>query len=275
MFSGYDELILQALREDIGTGDITTNSCVPADGISHGIFTAKADGIIAGLDVALRVFYLIDSGIRLNAHVSDGDRVNAGDTIAEISGSSRAILTGERTALNFLQNLSGIATATSKSVAQISGTKAKITDTRKTIPGMRTLAKYAVRCGGGSNHRFNLSDGVLIKDNHIKAAGGIQNAVAAARDASPHTLRIEVETETLDDVAEALRAGADIIMLDNMTASDMSQAVLMVNGRALLECSGNMGEGGLREAAETGVDFISIGALTHSPKALDISLKFV
>jgi len=273
-FEYIDELLLLALREDIGTGDVTTTCCVPESAVSSGVFIAKEQGVICGLNVLKRVFYLLDKNVQITTCVKDGDFVNSGDVLAKISGPSRSILTGERTALNLLQHLSGIATKTAEAVAAVSGTKAKITDTRKTVPGMRVLAKYAVRCGGGSNHRFNLSDGVLIKDNHIKAAGGIANAVATARKNCPHTLKIEVETETLEEVREALAAGADIIMLDNMPPETMSAAVDLVAGRALTEASGNMGARDLRLVAETGVDFISIGALTHSVKALDISLKF-
>jgi nicotinate-nucleotide pyrophosphorylase (carboxylating) len=207
------------------------------------------------------------------SRVNDGDFVNVGDVAAEISGPSRIILTGERTALNLLQYMSGVATRTAEAVRAVSGTKAKITDTRKITPGLRVLSKYAVRCGGGVNHRMGLSDGILIKDNHIKASGGIANAVSLARSACPHTLKIEIETESLEQVAEALAANADIIMLDNMALECMAQAVKLVGGRALTEASGNMGERDLRAVAETGVDFISIGALTHSAKALDISLK--
>ena len=272
--SGIDEFLLAALREDIGTGDITTASCVPEDAVSVGNFTAKEAGVICGLDIAARVFHLVDSRVVVTLRAADGDFVNTGDIVAEISGLSRSILTGERTALNILQHLSGIATRTAEAVKCVAGTKTKIVDTRKVLPGMRALAKYAVHCGGGSNHRFNLSDGVLIKDNHIKAAGGIANAVKFARENAPHTLKIEVETESLQQVTEALDAGADIIMLDNMPPSEMAQAVKLINGKALTEASGNMGERDLREIAETGVDFISIGALTHSVKAMDISLKF-
>lgn len=197
-----------------------------------------------------------------------------GDVIAVVDGNARNVLTGERTALNFMQRLSGIATRTAAAVAEVAGTKAKITDTRKTTPGMRVLEKYAVRVGGGTNHRFNLSDGVLIKDNHIAVSGGIKNAVLAARNIIPHTLKIEVEVENKEQLAEALDAGADIIMLDNMTNEMMKECVKIVNGKALVEASGNMGEKKLRDVADTGVDIISIGALTHTIKSADISLKF-
>jgi nicotinate-nucleotide pyrophosphorylase (carboxylating) len=269
-----DELLQLALREDIGTGDITTSCCVPESAVVSGVFIAKEPGVICGLGVVERVFDLMDEVVVVTPCVKDGDAVAAGDILAKISGPARGVLTGERTALNLLQHLSGIATKTAETVSAVSGTKARITDTRKTAPGMRALAKYAVKCGGGSNHRFNLSDGVLIKDNHIVAAGGIENAIAAARRSCPHTLKIEVETETLEQVTGAIRAGADIIMLDNMTIEMMTEAVKIINGRALCEASGNMGERDLRAIAETGVDYISIGALTHSVKAFDISLKF-
>ena len=273
-FIGLDSLILAALREDIGTGDITTLSCVPADARSKGRFVAKQDGVICGSFIPERVYGLLGGDVTVTLCVGDGDKVKKGDIIATLEGNSRQMLTGERIALNFFQHMSGVATQTFEAVQQISGTGTKIIDTRKTTPGLRELEKYAVRTGGGSNHRFGLSDGVLIKDNHIKAAGGIAAAVNAARSLAPHTLKIEVETESLEQVAEALEAGADIIMLDNMSPAQMAEAVLLINGRALTEASGNMGERNLNEVAKTGVDFISIGALTHTVRALDISLKF-
>ena len=273
-FIGLDELLLSALKEDIGTGDITTNCCIPAENRSEAYFLAKEDGVICGIDIAQRVFWLVDEAITVIPKRRDGDMVKKGDIIAEVIGPSRGILTGERVALNLMQRLSGTATATATAVSAVSGTKTKIADTRKSTPGLRVLEKYAVRVGGGHNHRFNLSDGVLIKDNHIAAAGSIAAAISAARAAVPHVMKIEVETETLDEVSEALEAGADIIMLDNMSLELMTQAVKLVDGRAITEASGNMGEKNLSEVAETGVDFISIGALTHSVKSLDISLKF-
>ncbi len=273
-YIGLDELLLAALREDVGTGDITTISCIPAENRSEGAFLAKESGVICGLEIAKRVFALVDSSIVFRAQVKDGDRVEKGQYFATVEGPSRSVLTGERVALNFMQRLSGTATATAKAVAEVKGTGARIVDTRKSTPGLRVLEKYAVRVGGGHNHRFNLSDGVLIKDNHISAAGGIAQAVKAAREAVPHVMKIEVETETLEQVQQALDAGADIIMLDNMTNELMSQAVKLINGRAITEASGNMGEKNLAEVAATGVDVISIGALTHSVKELDISLKF-
>ncbi|MDR3209143.1 MAG: carboxylating nicotinate-nucleotide diphosphorylase, partial [Oscillospiraceae bacterium] len=223
--------------------------------------------------VAARVFTLVDAQISFMPCVSEGAPLAAGDVLAEISGASRAILTGERVALNLLQHLSGVATNTRAAVRAVAGTPAKIVDTRKTTPGLRALEKYAVRVGGGSNHRFGLYDGVLIKDNHIAASGGITNAVRAARENVPHTLKLEVECETRAQVEEALAARADIIMLDNMTAAEMAACVALIGGRALTEASGNMGDRDLREVAVCGVDFISIGALTHSVRALDISLR--
>ena len=269
-----EQIITLALNEDIGTGDITTLSTIPADKTATGRFVAKEDMIICGIDLAAHIFGRVDPSIELKANFKDGDAVKKGDVIAVVSGNAQNVLTGERTALNFMQRLTGIATRTHASVAEVAGTNAKITDTRKTTPGLRVLEKYAVRIGGGTNHRFNLADGVLIKDNHIAVSGGIQNAVNNARAVIPHTLKIEVEVETKEQLAEALDAGADIIMLDNMSNDLMRECVGIVAGRALVEASGNMGEKSLREVAETGVDIISIGALTHTVKAADISLKF-
>ena len=273
-YIGLDEFLLSALKEDIGTGDITTNCCIPAENRSEAYFIAKEDGVICGIDIAQRVFNLVNEKITVIPQIKDGDSVKKGDIIAEVIGPSRGILTGERVALNLMQRLSGTATATAKAVSAVAGTNAKIADTRKSTPGLRVLEKYAVRIGGGHNHRFNLSDGVLIKDNHIAAAGGIAAAVNAARAAVPHVMKIEVETETLDEVQQALDAGADIIMLDNMSLELMTQAVALIGKKALTEASGNMGEKNLFEVAKTGVDYISIGALTHSVKSLDISMKF-
>ncbi|PKM72309.1 MAG: nicotinate-nucleotide diphosphorylase (carboxylating) [Firmicutes bacterium HGW-Firmicutes-16] len=273
-YLGLDELIRSALKEDVGTGDITTISCISEENRCEAFFLAKDTGIICGIDIAARVFHLVDERIALIPNMRDGVSVKKGDIIAAVSGPARGILTGERVALNLMQRLSGTATATAKAVSEVSGTKAKICDTRKSTPGLRVLEKYAVRIGGGHNHRFNLSDGVLIKDNHIAAAGGIAKAIEAARAVVPHVMKIEVETETLDEVRQALDAGADIIMLDNMSIKMMAEAVSIIGGRALTEASGNMGERDLLEVAKTGVDYISIGALTHSVKALDISLKF-
>ncbi|MDR2671287.1 MAG: carboxylating nicotinate-nucleotide diphosphorylase [Oscillospiraceae bacterium] len=268
-----DNFLRRSLEEDIGGGDITTESCVPAGRRIQGQFLVKEAGVLCGFGVVHRVFSLLDSGIVLRIDHLDGEPVQAGDVAATLEGPARSILTGERTALNLLQRLSGIATATARAVAAVKDFPVRITDTRKTTPGMRSLEKYAVRTGGGVNHRFNLSDGILIKDNHIAAAGGIGPAVAAARARAPHMLKIEVEVSTLDEVQAALDAGAECIMLDNMTDDEMRAAVRHIGGRALVEASGNMGTRDLAQVAATGVDLISIGALTHSPRALDISLK--
>ncbi len=268
-----EQIVSLALNEDVGTGDITTLSTVSEDKVASGRFIAKEDMIICGLPLAAYIFGRVDPTIRFEAHFADGDTVKKGDVIAEVCGNAQNVLTGERTALNFMQRLTGIATRTHAAVLEVVGTKAKITDTRKTTPGLRVLEKYAVRVGGGTNHRFNLADGVLIKDNHIAVSGGITNAVNKARSVIPHTLKIEVEVETKEQLLEALEAGADIIMLDNMSGDAMRECVTLVNRRALVEASGNMGEKNLREVAETGVDIISIGALTHTVKAADISLK--
>ncbi len=269
-----DALIRSALEEDIGTGDITTLSTIPAEKQITGRFLAKESGVLCGIDVCRRVFALIDPEIVFEKFFEDGSTIQKGDVIATVSGNAQNILTGERVSLNLLQRMSGIATRTRECVEKVAGTNARIADTRKTTPGLRVLEKYAVKCGGGSNHRFNLADGVLIKDNHIEAAGGIRAAVEMARQNIPHTLKIEVEVETFEQLREALEAKADIIMLDNMSNEEMAEAVQIVNGAALTEASGNMGEKDLREVAKTGVDIISIGALTHTVKAMDISLKF-
>ncbi|MDD4773062.1 MAG: carboxylating nicotinate-nucleotide diphosphorylase [Eubacteriales bacterium] len=269
-----DEIINTALNEDIGSGDITTLATVDEAKRTEGFFVAKEDGVVCGLPVVSRVFELIDPEIRLEAYFDDGDTVEKGDCIAKVSGPAQGILTGERVALNFLQRLSGIATRTREAVSQVAGTKCAVTDTRKTVPGLRWLDKYAVRTGGGVNHRFNLADGILIKDNHISAAGSIGQAIAKTRSAATHMLKIEVEVENFAQIEEALSCGADVIMLDNMSIEDMTKAVEIINGRAIVEASGNMGERGLSEVARTGVDLISVGALTHSVSAMDISLKF-
>ena len=270
----FDRIIKTSLDEDMPNGDITTAATIPEDAHAEGIFKAKADGIICGVDIIRRTFELCGGNVEVELCVHDGDCIRKGDTIARISGNARTILMGERTALNLMQRASGIATATRAACDAVKGSKAHIADTRKTMPGLRILDKYAVRAGGGTNHRFGLSDGILIKDNHISAAGGISNAVRSAKAFAPHTLKIEVETESLNQVKEALDAGADIIMLDNMDCEQMKQAVDYIDGRAITEASGNMGERDLKKVAETGVDIISVGALTHSVKALDISLKF-
>ena len=273
-YLGLDNFLLDALKEDIGTGDITTECCVPEEAQSRAVFRCKQAGVVCGLEVARRVFFLLDLKVQFESKVSEGTKVQVGDVVATISGPSRSILSGERVALNLMQHMSGVATQTARMVERVAGTKAVIVDTRKTTPGMRVLEKYAVRMGGGTNHRFNLADGVLIKDNHIVAAGGITNAVNNARKMVPHTLKIEVETTNFEEIQEALEAGADIIMLDNMSCADMKKAVGLIAGRAKVEASGNMGSRDIREVAEAGVDLISIGALTHSVEALDISLQF-
>lgn len=268
------DLVRNALLEDMGTGDITTLSTIAEDVQITGRFIAKEDGIICGLPVAEAVFKEISADVVIQSDVADGSMVKKGDVFARVTGPARAILSGERVALNFMQRMSGIATYTHQLVEQVQGTQAKIVDTRKTTPGLRVIEKYAVRMGGGHNHRYNLSDGVLIKDNHIVAAGGIAQAVANARNIIPHTLKIEVEVKDFDEVQQALDAGADIIMLDNMTTEQMKQAVEMIDGRAIVEASGNMDRKPLPEIAATGVNIISVGALTHTVKAMDISLRF-
>lgn len=270
----FDNIIFACFDEDMPYGDITTESVIKEGTFAEGYFIAKESGIICGMEIAQRVFELSGGNVKLECFVKDGDKIEKGQKIAHIKGDAKSILKGERTALNLMQRASGIATATNKAIKSVEGTNAKITDTRKTMPGLRLLDKFAVKVGGGYNHRTGLSDGVLIKDNHIAAAGGIKNAVEFAKKNIPHTLKIEVETENLEQIKEALEAKADIIMLDNMTNEEMREAVLLINGRAVTEASGNMGERDLRAVAETGVDIISIGALTHSVKALDISLKF-
>lgn len=270
----FDKIILMTLEEDMPGGDITSVASVGKNARAKGAFKAKADGVICGMEIAKRTFELVGGEVSLRCLCEDGDFVKKGEVLAEIEGDARSILAGERTALNLMQRASGIATATRQAVESVKGTNAKITDTRKTMPGLRMLDKYAVRVGGGTNHRYSLSDGVLIKDNHIAAAGGLSNAVLSAKAYVPHTLKVEVETETLEQVKEALSAGADIIMLDNMSYEMMAEAVKLIDGKAVTEASGNMGERDLKSVAETGVDLISIGALTHSVKALDISLKF-
>lgn len=271
----YEPLVRDALLEDIGPGDITTMLCVPAGTRAVATVLAKQAGTIAGLAVGELAFKLLDPNAQWDALVEDGAKVGAGRTpIARVSGDARALLTAERVALNFMQRLSGIATVTARYVALTAGTSARIADTRKTTPGLRTLEKYAVRAGGGFNHRLGLYDAVLIKDNHIKAAGGIAKAVAAAKAHIPHTMKIEVEAATLDMVGEALTAGADIILLDNMDTETMRRAVELIGGRAISEASGNLIEARIAEVAATGVNILSIGALTHSAPSLDISLDF-
>jgi len=268
-----DDLIKNALSEDISYLDTTTDYMIAPEARNKAYLVAKADGVVCGLDVAMRVFELLDDTFEKVLFKKDGDRVQKGERIASYTGRTRALLKGERTALNLLQHMSGIATATAEAVELVKGTRAAVTDTRKTLPGMRSLQKYAVTMGGGKNHRFNLSDGAMLKDNHIDAAGGITNAVRMLRDKLGHMVKLEVETRNLDEVKEALEAGADIIMLDNMSCEMMREAVALVDGRALLEASGGITAQTLRAVAQTGVDVISIGALTHSVTAMDISMK--
>ena len=267
-------IVTRALAEDIGTGDITTISTVPQEKQLTGNFLAKQDGILCGLDVVRAVFAAVDSDVKLITAYKDGDALENGTIFAKVKGCAQSILSAERVALNFLQRMSGIATYTHQLSKQVEGHKTQILDTRKTTPGLRVIEKYAVRIGGGHNHRYNLSDGVLIKDNHITASGSITAAVENARKMIPHTLKIEVEVKNFDEVDEALAIGADIIMLDNMDIAQMTEAVKRIDGRAKVEASGNMDRKSLIDVAQTGVDFISLGALTHSVKALDISLKF-
>ena len=268
-----DDIIKTALQEDINYLDTTTDLMIPATARSTARFMAKAEGVVCGLEVALRVFELLDPTFSYEIRLPEGSRVAYGDIIAELEGSTRCLLKGERTALNLLQHMSGVASATDRYVRLVEGTRAAITDTRKTLPGLRALQKYAVTVGGGKNHRFNLSDGAMLKDNHIDAAGGIPQAVAAIREKLGHMVKLEVETRNLDEVRQALEAGADVIMLDNMDCPTMKAAVDLVAGRAPLEASGGITDETLRAVAETGVDIVSIGALTHSVKALDISMK--
>ena len=262
-----------ALHEDIGSGDITTNSLIPVDLQARATMIAKSSGIIAGLSVAETIFRMLSPDINWKTFVHDGDKIITGELILEISGSYRALLTGERLALNFMQRMSGIATMTHKCISELAGYPTKILDTRKTVPGLRVLDKYAVLMGGGTNHRIGLYDMVLIKDNHIKIAGGITNAVLQIKNGITGNLKIEVEVTNFDEVREALAAGADIIMLDNMTTLQMAESVKIINGQAKVEASGNMTIERLKEVAGTGVDYISIGALTHSVTAFDISMN--
>ena len=266
-------VIETALQEDVGTGDVTTQCTVPEGTRITGRFLAKGQGVLCGTDVVKAVFAYVNPGIRVEFHFQDGETVKAGDVIADIGGDAASILTGERTALNLLQHMSGIATYAREMTELVKDYPVKILDTRKTTPGLRMLEKHAVRVGGGHNHRFSLADGVLIKDNHIQAAKGITNAVRAARARAPFTLKIEVETETLEQVREALSAGADIIMLDNMTTEMMREAVQLINRRAAVEASGNMAQRDIREVAAMGVDCISVGDLTNHVRPLDISLR--
>ena len=268
-----DNIIRTALTEDIPYVDVTTDALIPDGHVSSAYYIAKDDGVLCGMDIALRVFELVGQGVTTKALFHDGDKVKRGDILATLSGDTKVLLKGERTALNLLQNLSGIATATNRCVELVKGTRAQITDTRKTLPGLRAMQKYAVLMGGGKNHRFNLSDGAMLKDNHLDAFGGITAAVTALRSHVGHMVKVEVEVRTLAEMQEALSACADIIMLDNMSCEDMKKAVEATNGRALLEASGNVTAENIRAIAETGVDIISLGALTHSVKCFDISMR--
>ncbi len=268
-----DKLIMQALEEDITSEDVTTNAVMRERKAGEVALMCKQDGVIAGLWVFERVFTLLDPRTKVELHVEDGDFVSRGQLLGMVKGDIRVLLSGERTALNYLQRMSGIATYTRKMADLLKGTKTKLLDTRKTTPNMRIFEKYAVRVGGGYNHRYNLSDGVLLKDNHIGAAGSVKKAVEMAKEYAPFVRKIEVETENLDMVKEAVEAGADIIMLDNMSAEEMKEAVKYIDGRAKTECSGNVTRENIKELADIGVDYISSGALTHSAPILDISLK--
>ena len=269
----WDEVLLAALKEDIPWEDVSANAVVPEEARGHADLIAKADGVLAGLPVFRRVFELLDGGVQVVLHAEEGAAVRAGDLIAEITGDMRAILSGERTALNFLQRMSGIATYTRQMAQLLEGTGTRLLDTRKTTPLLRSFEKYAVTVGGGSNHRFNLSDGVLLKDNHIGAAGGVRQAIERARAYAPFVRKIEIEVETLDELDEALDAGADIVMLDNMKGEALEEAVCRAKGRAQTEVSGNVTRENLQKYVSLGVDYISSGAITHSAPILDLSLK--
>ena len=268
-----DHLIMQALQEDITSEDITTNSVMREYQLGEVELICKEDGIIAGLDVFKRVFELLDEQTEVTFACKDGDAVQKGQKLGTVRGDIRVLLSGERTALNYLQRMSGIATYTRKIADLLKGSKTKLLDTRKTTPGMRIFEKYAVKVGGGYNHRYNLSDGILLKDNHIGAAGGVKEAVLMAKEYAPFVRKIEVEVENLDMLQEALEAGADIIMLDNMSVEDMKEAVRLTAGRAETECSGNVTKENVAELVDIGVNYISSGALTHSSPILDLSLK--
>ena len=268
-----DQLIRMALAEDITSEDVSTNAVMPCATKGTVDLIAKEDGIIAGMDVYARVFQLLDEKTEVDLKCKDGDKVTSGQLMAVVTGDIRVLLSGERVALNYLQRMSGIATYTSQVAALLKGSKVTLLDTRKTTPNCRVFEKYAVRVGGGCNHRYNLSDGVLLKDNHIGAAGSVAKAIQMAKAYAPFVRKIEIEVETLDQVKEAVEAGADIIMLDNMTPEVMKQAVELIHGRAQTECSGNITKENIQKILETGVDFVSSGALTHSAPILDISMK--
>lgn len=273
MKAQIDPLLLAALREDISNEDVSTNAVIREETPGEVELLAKQDGVIAGLDVFARVFTLLDERTEVTFLCKDGDAVRSGQLLGRVRGDIRVLLSGERVALNLLQRMSGIATCAREMAAALQGTNTRLLDTRKTTPGLRILEKYAVRVGGGYNHRFNLSDGVLLKDNHIAAAGGVREAVRLAREYAPFLQKVEVEVETLEMVDEAVAAGADVIMLDNMSVEDMREAVRRIAGRAQTECSGNVTREKLQALADIGVDYISSGALTHSAPILDISMK--
>jgi nicotinate-nucleotide pyrophosphorylase (carboxylating) len=270
-----DMLIETALKEDMPKGDITSESVIPAESESKAIILAKEEGILAGIDVAERVFSKIDPSVVFKKNLNDGQKFSKGQTLATIQGSSISLLKGERIALNFLQRMSGIATATQKFVRMLQGTETKILDTRKTAPGLRSLEKYAVRMGGGVNHRFNLSEMVLIKDNHLRIVGSISQAVKSAKERIKPGVRVEVEATSIEEVQEAVQSGADMIMLDNMTKEAMKEVVKRVKGKVPLEVSGKVSLRRIKEIASLGVDFISVGSLTHSYKSVDISIEFL
>lgn len=268
----WEKTIQVALEEDLGQGDVTTLGIIDSQQKGEAVIYTHADGIVAGMGIAQAVFRLIDPQIEFMLLKNDGDTIKKADQLANIKGSVRTLLMGERVALNFLQRLCGIATQTRKMVNLVKQTGVILLDTRKTTPGLRSMEKYAVKIGGANNHRFNLSDGILIKDNHIRAAGGVSQAIRKIRQNAPHTLKVEIEVENIDQLQEALQAGADIILLDNMDTNTMQIAVSLVNGKVPLEASGGITEANILEIAQTGVDFISIGALTHSVESLDISM---
>ena len=268
-----DDLILSALKEDITSEDITTNSVMPDYKLGEVDLICKEDGVIAGLEVFKRVFTLLDENTEVTFNCKDGDRVTKGQKLGIVKGDIRVLLSGERTALNYLQRMSGIATYTRKIADLLEGSKTKLLDTRKTTPNMRVFEKYAVKVGGGHNHRYNLSDAILLKDNHIGAAGGVKEAVEMAKEYASFVCKVEVEVENLDMLKEALEAGADIIMLDNMNVEDMKEAVRLTQGKAVTECSGNVTKENVARLVDIGVDYISSGALTHSSPILDLSLK--
>jgi len=272
--SYIDSIINTALEEDIHYVDVTTDYLIPDGHTSKAYYIAKDDGVLCGIDIAKRVFELVGSGVTFTKCLTDGTAVKKGDIIARMEGDTKVLLKGERTALNILQHMSGIATATNHCVKLVAGTNAKITDTRKTLPGLRRLQKYAVTVGGGFNHRYNLSEGAMLKDNHIDAYGGIVPAVTELRRKIGHMTKIEVEVRNLEELEQALSVGCEIIMLDNMSCEDMTKAVALTAGRAMLEASGNVTEANIADIAKTGVDIISLGALTHSVKCFDISMRF-